>query len=119
MGLFKKKEPCPSSPATPTNPSALNASTQVVYQDPDFAVPPPLNYTLRTRKKSIAIFWTLIVLDCVCLPIALYFGLFYGTSLSHNAGMFLHLSYRINIWEEVAITGEMRHFRANCRLFIV
>ena len=107
MGLFKKKEPCPPSPTTPTNPSALNASTQVVYQDPDFAVPPPLNYTLRTRKKSIAIFWTLIVLDCVCLPIALYFGLFYGTSLSHNAGMSLYLSHRIKIWEEVDITGGM------------
>jgi hypothetical protein len=97
MGLFKreKEEPQPRAP-TPTNPSALYANTQVVYQDPDFAVPPPLNYSLRTRKKSIAIFWTLILLDCVCLPIALYFGLWYGTSLSHNAGMWSLLTRRKN-----------------------
>jgi hypothetical protein len=66
--------------------NAMNPPTQVVFQDPDFANPPDLNYGLRSRKKSIAIFWTLIVLDCVAMPIALYFGLWYGTSLSHNAG---------------------------------
>lgn len=49
------------------------------------AGPPPLNYTLHTRKKSIAFFWTLIAIDLIALPIALYFGLWYGTSLSHNA----------------------------------
>ncbi|KAF1987651.1 hypothetical protein K402DRAFT_462537 [Aulographum hederae CBS 113979] len=68
-----------------TNPNATYAPTQVVYTDQSFAKPPPLNYTLRTRKKSLAIFWSLIILDCVCMPIALYFGLWYGTSLSHNA----------------------------------
>lgn len=60
--------------------------TQVLYTDPDFAAPPPLNYSLRTRKKSLAIFWFLIFLDCICMPLALYFGLWYGTHLSHNAG---------------------------------
>ncbi|KAF2090481.1 hypothetical protein K490DRAFT_34887 [Saccharata proteae CBS 121410] len=72
-------------PPTVRPPSAINAPTQVTYEDPDFTQPPDLNYSLRTRKKSIAIFWTLIVLDCVAMPIALYFGLWYGTSLSHNA----------------------------------
>jgi hypothetical protein len=65
--------------------NAINAATQVQYTDPDFASPPDLNYGLRQRKKSIVIFWTLVVLDCVAMPIALYFGLWYGTSLSHNA----------------------------------
>lgn len=49
------------------------------------AGPPPLNYTLRTRKLWIAGFWCLILIDCVGVPIALYFGLWYGTSLSPNA----------------------------------
>jgi hypothetical protein len=67
-------------------PSAIYAPTQVVYSDPEFSHPPDLNYTLRTRIKWIVFFWTLVVLDCVCMPIALYFGLWYGTNLSHNAG---------------------------------
>jgi len=46
--------------------------------------PPSLNYTLRTRKLSIAIFWSLIVFDSVVLPIALYFGLWYGVGPATN-----------------------------------
>ncbi|GAB7353273.1 hypothetical protein MBLNU459_g3779t1 [Dothideomycetes sp. NU459] len=46
--------------------------------------PPPLDYTLRTRKRSIAIFWGLILFDSICMPLALYFGLWYGTDLSPN-----------------------------------
>lgn len=40
--------------------------------------PPPLNYTLHTRKMSIFIFWSFIIFDSVVMPIALYFGLWYG-----------------------------------------
>ncbi|KAK5137600.1 hypothetical protein LTR08_007895 [Meristemomyces frigidus] len=47
--------------------------------------PPPLNYSLRPRIKSIIIFWGFIIVDCIIAPIALYFGLWYGTSLSPNA----------------------------------
>lgn len=65
--------------------SAINAPTQIRYEDPNFTHPPDLNYSLRTRKKSIALFWSLIVIDCIFTPIALYFGLWYGTNLSHNA----------------------------------
>ncbi|KAE8353126.1 hypothetical protein BDV28DRAFT_113733 [Aspergillus coremiiformis] len=46
--------------------------------------PPPLPYSLRTRKKSIAFFWVLFVVDTLAQPVALYFGLWYGTNLSHN-----------------------------------
>jgi hypothetical protein len=67
------------------HPSARFAPTQVIIEDPTFEHPPQLNYTLRTRKKSLAIFWGLIIVDCVCVPIVLYFALWYGTSLSHNA----------------------------------
>ncbi|KAF2112394.1 hypothetical protein BDV96DRAFT_602310 [Lophiotrema nucula] len=64
---------------------SLHPHTQIVFEDPDFTRPPPLNYSLRTRKKALAIFWSLIIVDCVFVPIALYFGLWYGTSLSPNA----------------------------------
>jgi hypothetical protein len=40
--------------------------------------PPPLNYTLRTRKWAITWFWTIVVFDSVVMPLALYYGLWYG-----------------------------------------
>lgn len=46
--------------------------------------PPPLNYTLRTRKIAILLFWTVIVFDSVAMPIALYFGLWYGVGPGTN-----------------------------------
>ncbi|KAF9870593.1 hypothetical protein CkaCkLH20_11899 [Colletotrichum karsti] len=46
--------------------------------------PPPLNYTLRTRKLSIALFWALILFDSIAMPIALYFGLWYGVGPGTN-----------------------------------
>lgn len=46
--------------------------------------PPPLDYTLRTRKMSIFIFWSFIVFDSVVMPIALYFGLWYGVGPGAN-----------------------------------
>lgn len=53
--------------------------------DPAFEPePPPLNYTLRTRKLSIFIFWSLIVIDSTAMPIGLYWGLWYGTDLTPN-----------------------------------
>lgn len=53
--------------------------------DPAFEPePPPLNYTLRTRKMSIFIFWALILIDSIAMPIVLYFCLWYLTDLSPN-----------------------------------
>jgi hypothetical protein len=69
-----------------THPSARFPATQVLYDDPLFTEPPPLNYSLHPRIKYIAIFWTLVVIDCVAVPLVLYFVLWYHTSLSHNAG---------------------------------
>jgi len=74
---------------SPRPASAMYPDTQVRYEDPDFNHPPPLNYSLRPRIKALAIFWTLIVLDCVAMPIGMYFGLWYGTSLSPNAGEYI------------------------------
>jgi hypothetical protein len=82
----KKKE------AVIANPNSRFPPTQVAYIDPSFAEPPPLNYSLRPRIKSISFFWTLVFLDVVCVPIVLYFTLWYLTNLSHNAGMRLRLN---------------------------
>lgn len=47
--------------------------------------PPSLDYSLRTRKVSIAIFWTLILIDSIAIPLVLYFCLHYLNNLSPNA----------------------------------
>jgi hypothetical protein len=53
--------------------------------DPAFEPePPPLNYTLWTRKWPITWFWTLILIDSIAMPIVLYFCLWYLTDLSPN-----------------------------------
>lgn len=49
--------------------------------------PPPLPYSLRDRKKSIAFFWTIFMIDTLVQPLVLYYALWYGTDLSHNLGM--------------------------------
>lgn len=77
----------PSRAASP-NPHAIYPHTQVTYDDPDFRKPPPLNYSLRTRKNAIIWFWTLIFVDCILMPIGMYFGMWYGLTrdqLSANA----------------------------------
>jgi hypothetical protein len=77
----------PSRAPSPNN-NARFPHTQVTYDDPDFRRPPPLKYSLRPRKKAIFWFWTLIILDCIFMPIGLYFGMWYGLTrdqLSANA----------------------------------
>jgi hypothetical protein len=77
----------PSRAASP-NPHAIYPHTQVTYDDPDFRKPPPLNYSLRTRRKAIFWFWFLIFVDCILMPIGMYFGMWYGLTrdqLSANA----------------------------------
>lgn len=54
---------------------------------PTVSEPPPLPYSLRDRKKSIAIFWAIFVVDTLGQPLALYWALWYATDLSHNLGM--------------------------------
>jgi len=76
------------SPTSPTIPSDNNnngildlttGATSSAERIPTFQPEPPaLNYTLRTRKMAIFLFWTVIVFDSVAMPIALYFGLWYG-----------------------------------------
>ncbi|KAM5446432.1 hypothetical protein MaudCBS49596_006544 [Microsporum audouinii] len=56
----------------------------VVPEAPAVPGPPELPYSLRSRKRSIAIFWTLFVIDTLVQPLVLYFTLWYCTSLSHN-----------------------------------
>ncbi|KAJ6184063.1 hypothetical protein N7519_005364 [Penicillium mononematosum] len=51
---------------------------------PTASEPPPLPYSLHTRKKSIAFFWTIFVIDTLAQPLILYWCLWYLTDLSHN-----------------------------------
>jgi len=81
----KKKQEETQRELEAAHPSARFPPTQVTYADVTFAEPPPLNYSLRPRIKSLVIFWTLVFLDCVCMPLILYFVLWYKTGLSHNA----------------------------------
>lgn len=77
-----------NSRAASPNPHAIYPHTQVTYDDPDFRRPPPLGYSLRTRKKAIFWFWFLIFVDCILMPIGMYFGMWYGLTrdqLSANA----------------------------------
>ncbi|KAF2179587.1 hypothetical protein K469DRAFT_798687 [Zopfia rhizophila CBS 207.26] len=46
--------------------------------------PPSLEYSLCERKLRIGIFWVLVFVDSVALPVLLYFVLWYGTDLSHS-----------------------------------
>ncbi|CEL08857.1 hypothetical protein ASPCAL12002 [Aspergillus calidoustus] len=71
--------PEPAIPESGVPESAAPASTTTHASEP-----PPLPYSLRDRKKSIAFFWILFVLDCTAQPLGLYYGLWYGTNLSHN-----------------------------------
>ena len=68
-------------PATEAHEPGEEPSIETLVFEPE---PPPLNYDLWSRKWSILFFWGLIVVDCVFMPVGLYFGLWYGTNLTPN-----------------------------------
>jgi hypothetical protein len=71
---------------TDTDVEALEAYTFPPDARPVFEPePPPLNYSLWDRRRAIAFFWVLIVVDCIAMPIVLYFCLWHLTGLSPNA----------------------------------
>lgn len=82
-----------SVPTSPERePSAPNVETLMGLPTDERPVfepePPPLNYNMWDRKWFIVFFWSMIVLDIIIQPIALYFGLWYGltrSQLSANA----------------------------------
>ena len=43
---------------------------------------PELPYSLRDHKKNIALIWTLLALDAAIMPLALFYPLWYATSLA-------------------------------------
>ncbi|KAF7967148.1 hypothetical protein HWV62_18624 [Athelia sp. TMB] len=45
--------------------------------------PPPINYSLHTRKKAIIISWSIIVADSCLLPIIMFYALWFSP-LSHS-----------------------------------
>ena len=83
----EKKDELRLKEVVAAHPSARFPPTQICYTDPSFAEPPSLNYSLYPRIRYIIFFWGLVFVDVVCVPIVLYFTLWYKTNLSPNAGM--------------------------------
>jgi hypothetical protein len=110
----------PSRAASP-NPHAIYPHTQVTYDDPDFRKPPPLNYSLRTRKKAIFWFWLLIFIDCILMPIGMYFGMWYGLTrdqLSANAVFSISTALlgTVSIVEYFVRFARLWRKNSNCRV---
>lgn len=58
-------------------------SFDTMVSDPAFEPEPPsLNYDLRSKKRKLAFFWTVVIFDSVLMPIGLYFGLWYTVHAS-------------------------------------
>lgn len=68
-----------------SSPMSSSSSVPIQTEKIERNTLPDLQYSLRDRKWSIAIFWTLVLIDVMALPIVLYFTLFFATDLSHNA----------------------------------
>lgn len=79
--------------------------------------PPDLDYSLRARKKSIAFFWILCLVDVIGVPIALYFGLWYGTSLSPNAVFSISTATLggVSLWEYFLRSWRLWKKNSTCR----
>lgn len=70
-------------------------------------VPPELPYSLRDHKLSIAVAWTILTINSFILPLVLFYGLWYGTSLSRNIvvaintaifGFIALVAYSVRMW---------------------
>lgn len=70
----------PQAPASASAPKLVSDNTEISR------TPPPLPYTLRTRKLSISFFWFCFVCDSLVQPLVLYYCLWYLTDLSPNLG---------------------------------
>ncbi|KAJ5515782.1 hypothetical protein N7527_007342 [Penicillium freii] len=53
----------------------MEEGTVPTSSEPTPSEPPPLPYSLHTRKKSIAFFWTIFVVDTLAQPLILYWCL--------------------------------------------
>jgi hypothetical protein len=110
-----------ASRAVSPNAHAIYPHTQVTYDDPDFRRPPPLNYSLRTRRKAIFWFWTLIFVDCILMPIGMYFGMWYGLTrdqLSANAVFSISTALlgTVSIVEYFVRFARLWRKNSNCRV---
>jgi hypothetical protein len=76
-----------------------------------------LDYSLHTRKLTISLFWSLVVIDSVAMPIALYFGLQYGTSLDPNAVLSITMAALggVSLIEYIYRTWRLVNRKSDCR----
>ena len=69
--------------APPSNGSTLGKFTSLTRGDARERLdePPALPFDLRHHKLSVTIFTILVVAECSFVPLALYYGLKYGTTM--------------------------------------
>lgn len=82
VGSTASLRPSPMPPTAGTPLAALAPD-----EEHDGAALPELPYSLRTRKMALVVVWTVILLDSVILPLALFFALKYGAEWSDTKNL--------------------------------
>ena len=85
---------CPHSLVDPTTmepPSPSSSSAHDGYGNSP--APPPINYSLHTRKKAIIISWSIIVVDSCLFPIVMFYALWFSPLSHSNSEPFFHAAH--------------------------
>jgi hypothetical protein len=91
-----QEHPDDERPASPA--SVLASQNPQRYAQGLSDIPPPLPYSCWNHKLSIGIFWFFILAETCFVPISLYYGLWFGTTVRHGARMsFLFPSITISL----------------------
>jgi hypothetical protein len=82
-GVVDKPPETSNDSTTAPTPQSLERFISLTRRDARdrLDAPPPLEYNLRDHKTSLAIFTMLVLAECFFVPIALYYGLRFGTHL--------------------------------------
>jgi len=106
-------EPIPLQPIFPPSKTTTTTATTSTPLKPL----PILPYTPADHKLGIAITWATVVTNSCLLPIALVYGLWYGTSLSRNTifgivtgvfGVLSLMQFWWRMWKLLRRDGEFR-----------
>jgi hypothetical protein len=78
-----QEHPDNEGPASPA--SILTPQNRQQYAQASSDIPPPLPYSCWDHKLSIGIFWFFILAETCFVPVSLYYGLWFGTTVNHGA----------------------------------
>ncbi|SPO07238.1 uncharacterized protein DNG_09932 [Cephalotrichum gorgonifer] len=76
----REKTPTTTAPPAP----GYSAARELPVQDAEVPGLPRLNYNILDHKRKLFIVVSLLVLESSLLPIALFYGLWFGTTLRHG-----------------------------------